>query len=136
MSLLNTGNISISKRNDFNGKPGVNNLESNSKTGDSHDDKLGNYKNVKSGTVREKNIAKSKSVTPGSESWGSPIENEDLDSASVLRQSHKEITNFVANSSESPAIYEKCVNKPVMQNDNSFDMVSSKLAEAMVMFSE
>ncbi|KAK2661697.1 hypothetical protein Ddye_000271 [Dipteronia dyeriana] len=65
-----------------------------------------------------------------------PIENEDLDSASVLRQSHKEITNFVANSSESPAIYEKCVNKPVMQNDNSFDMVSSKLAEAMVMFSE
>ncbi|KAK3198636.1 hypothetical protein Dsin_022051 [Dipteronia sinensis] len=77
---VNTVNNSSSKRNDFNGKPGVNNSEPIGKTIDSHNDKLGNSKNAKNGTLREKNIAQSKSVAPGNgSSYRFDIINKDVD---------------------------------------------------------
>lgn len=60
---------------------------------------------------------------------------EDLDSASALCQTQHE-PSVVNNANSNLVDDEKCINNPVMQRDNSFEVVASELVEAMAFVSE
>ncbi|KAK3204389.1 hypothetical protein Dsin_018435 [Dipteronia sinensis] len=129
---VNTGNNSSSKQNDFNGKPGVNSSEPIGKEESRvlNKNSIGHARKEKSVLAEITNQGKKLNREP------SLSDNGELVSASVIRQVHKEVTNFVTKSGGSQATSEMYVNKPVMQNDNSFEVVAFELAEAMAMVSE
>ncbi|KAK0574424.1 hypothetical protein LWI29_023529 [Acer saccharum] len=67
---------------------------------------------------------------------GNPPPNiEDLDSVSALCQA-QHLPNDATNVSSSLADDKKCTNNPVIQCDNSFEVVASELVEAMALVSE
>ncbi|KAK1570703.1 hypothetical protein Q3G72_005977 [Acer saccharum] len=60
---------------------------------------------------------------------------EDLSSDSVLCQAQHE-PNIVSITSSVSTDVVKCVNNPVMQHDNSFEVIAFELVEAMALVSE